>query len=199
MGWMVGQVMNNDARLQTLRGLQSLGFTDKPSRVKGTENRSAKAFVDGEVMYWELPSHYDAAAFQDLNPPKMAFMRTLGAFSNILRKSVTILPPFALKQVTDDVQRAMITSGVKNPGALLRMSLANFGKLAVAELRGIQHPIVKEFGALGLTGEYDFEQGKPAVSLVQYVAYPLPHSFLQMLGLSCTQQPIWRGHDLGCV
>jgi uncharacterized protein (UPF0147 family) len=171
MGWMVGQVMNNDARVQTLRGLQGLGFTGEPSRAKGTENRSAKAFVDGEVMYWELPSHYDVAAFQDLNPPKMAIMRTLGAFSNILRKSVTILPPFALKQVTDDVQRAMITSGVKNPGALLRMSLANFGKLAVAELRGIQHPIVKEFGALGLTGEYDFQQGKPAVSVLQDLGY----------------------------
>jgi hypothetical protein len=171
MGWMVGQVMNNDARVQTLRGLQGLGFTGKPSRVPGTENRSAKAFVDGEAMYWELPSHYDVAAFQDLNPPKMAIMRTLGAFSNILRKSVTILPPFALKQVTDDVQRAMLTSGVKNPGALLRMSLANFGKLAVAELRGIQHPIVKEFGALGLTGEYDFQQGKPAVSLLQDLGY----------------------------
>jgi hypothetical protein len=171
MGWMVGQVMNNDARVQTLRGLQGLGFTSAPSRVPGTEGKTAKAFVDGEAMYWELPSRYDVAAFQDLNPPKMAILRTLGAFSNILRKSVTILPPFALKQVTDDVQRAMLTSGVKNPGALLRMSLANFGKLAVAELRGIQHPIVKEFGALGLTGEYDFQQGKPAMSLLQDLGY----------------------------
>jgi uncharacterized protein (UPF0147 family) len=171
MGWMVGQVMNNDARVQTLRGLEDLGFTSKASRVPGTEGKTAKAYIKGEPMYWELPSRYDVAAFQDLNPPKMAFMRTLGAFSNILRKSVTILPPFALKQVTDDVQRAMLTSGVKNPGALLRMSLANFGKLAVAELRGIQHPIVKEFGALGLTGEYDFEQGKPAVSLLKDLGY----------------------------
>jgi hypothetical protein len=171
MGWMVGQVIKNDARVQTLRSLQELGFAGKPSPAKGTESKSAKAFVDGELRYWDLPSEYDAAAFQDLNPPKMAIMRTLGAFSNILRKSVTILPPFALKQVTDDVQRAMLTSGVKNPGALLRMSLANFGKLAVAELRGIQHPIVKEFGALGLTGEYDFEQGKPAVSLLKDLGY----------------------------
>ena len=171
MGWMVGQTMNNDARIQTLRGLEDLGFTGKPSRVPGTEGKTAKAYVNGEVMYWTLPSRYDVAAFQDLNPPKMAIMRTLGAFSNILRKSVTILPPFALKQVTDDVQRAMLTSGVKNPGALLRMTLANFGKIAVAELRGIQHPIVKEFGALGLTGEYDFEAGKPAVSLLKDLGY----------------------------
>jgi hypothetical protein len=171
MGWMVGQVMNNDARVQTLTGLQELGFTKAPARMPGTENRSAKAYVNGELRYWELPSRYDVAAFQDLNPPKMAIMRTLGTFSNILRKSVTLLPPFALKQVTDDVQRAMLTSGVKSPTALLRMTLANFGSLAWAELRGIQHPIVKEFGALGLTGEYDFEAGKPAVSVLKDLGY----------------------------
>jgi hypothetical protein len=171
MGWMVGQVMNNDARIQTLRGLEDLGFAKPASRVPGAEGKTAKAYVNGEVMYWELPSRYDVAAFQDLNPPKMAIMRTLGAFSNILRKSVTILPPFALKQVTDDVQRAMLTSGVKSPTALLRMTLANFGSLAWAEIRGIQHPIVKEFGALGLTGEYDFEAGKPAVSLLKDLGY----------------------------
>jgi hypothetical protein len=171
MGWMVGQVMNNDARVQTLTGLQELGFTKAPARMPGTENRSAKAYVNGELRYWELPSRYDVAAFQDLNPPKMALMRTLGTFSNILRKSVTLLPPFALKQVTDDVQRAMLTSGVKSPTALLRMTLANFGSLAWAELRGIQHPIVKEFGALGLTGEYDFEAGKPAISVLKDLGY----------------------------
>jgi hypothetical protein len=171
MGWMVGQVVKNDARIQTLRSLEDLGFANFTRGMPGTKSKTAKAYIGGEVRYWELPSEYDAVAFQDLNPPKMAIFRTLGAFSNILRKSVTILPPFALKQVTDDVQRAMLTSGVKNPGALLRMSLANFGKLAVAELRGIQHPIVKEFGALGLTGEYDFEQGKPAVSLLKDLGY----------------------------
>jgi len=171
MGWMVGQVMNNDARVQTLTGLQELGFTKAPARMPGTENRSAKAYVNGELRYWELPSRYDVAAFQDLNPPKMAIMRTLGTFSNILRKSVTLLPPFALKQVTDDVQRAMLTSGVKSPTALLRMTLANFGSLAWAELRGIQHPIVKEFGALGLTGEYDFQAGKPALSVLKDLGY----------------------------
>jgi hypothetical protein len=84
---------------------------------------------------------------------------------------VTILPPFALKQVTDDVQRAIMTSGVKNPGALLRMTLSNFGGLALAELRGIRHPTVRAMEALGLTGEFDFQQGKPAVSLLKDLGY----------------------------
>ncbi len=171
MGWMVGQVINNDARVQSLRSLEDLKFTGKPSRIPGTKNRTAKAYIKGELMYWELPSSYDAAAFQELNPPKAKWLQVLGQASTVLRRAVTVLPPFALKQVTDDVQRAIMTSGVKNPGALLRMTLSNFGGLALAELRGIQHPTVKEFGALGLTGEYDFQQGKPAVSTLKDLGY----------------------------
>jgi hypothetical protein len=171
MGWMVGQVMTNDARVQTLRSLEDLGYTSNPSRMPGTKNRTAKAYVKGELMYWDLPSSYDVAAFQELNPPKAKWLQVLGQVSNVLRKSVTILPPFALKQVTDDVQRAIMTSGVKNPGALLRMTLSNFGGLALAELRGIRHPTVSEMEGLGLTGEFDFQQGKPAVSLLKDIGY----------------------------
>jgi hypothetical protein len=171
MGWMVGQVMTNDARVQTLRSLEDLGYTGKPSRMPGTKNRTAKAYVKGELKYWDLPSSYDVAAFQELNPPKAKWLQVLGQVSNVLRKSVTILPPFALKQVTDDVQRAIMTSGVKNPGALLRMTLSNFGGLALAELRGIRHPTVSEMEGLGLTGEFDFQQGKPAVSLLKDLGY----------------------------
>jgi hypothetical protein len=171
MGWMVGQVMTNDARVQTLRSLEDLGYTSSPSRMPGTKHRTAKAYVKGELMYWDLPSSYDVAAFQELNPPKAKWLQVLGQVSNVLRKSVTILPPFALKQVTDDVQRAIMTSGVKNPGALLRMTLSNFGGLALAELRGIRHPTVSAMEALGLTGEFDFQQGKPAVSLLKDIGY----------------------------
>ena len=171
MGWMVGQVMTNDARVQTLRSLEDLGYTSSPSRMPGTKHRTAKAYVKGELMYWDLPSSYDVAAFQELNPPKAKWLQVLGQVSNVLRKSVTILPPFALKQVTDDVQRAIMTSGVKNPGALLRMTLSNFGGLALAELRGIRHPTVSEMEGLGLTGEFDFQQGKPAVSLLKDLGY----------------------------
>jgi hypothetical protein len=171
LGWMLGQVVKTDATVNTLRSLEkvtsakSLGLTDqnKPNVVG--------AYVNGVMNYWEVPSKYDVMAFKDLNPPKAGWLLQLGAFSNVLRKSITALPPFALKQVTDDVQRAIMTSGVKNPGALLRMTLTNFPKLALAELRGIEHPYVKEFGAMGLTGEYDFQTGKPATSLLKDLGY----------------------------
>jgi hypothetical protein len=171
LGWMVGQTLKSDANLTTLRSLEDAGFAKKLRTGLKPTAKSVGAYVNGEMQYWELPSKYDVMAFKDLNPPKAGWLRLLGAFSNILRKAVTALPPFALKQVADDVQRAIMTSGVKNPGALVWMSLTNFPKLALAELRGIQHPMVKDFGKLGLTGEYDFEAGKPAASLLKDLGY----------------------------
>jgi len=171
LGWMVGQTLKSDANLLTLRSLEDIGYAKYLGRSNQGKANVVGAYVDGEMMYWSVPSKYDVMAFKDLNPPKAGWIRAMGAFSNVLRKTVTILPPFALKQVTDDVQRAMLTSGVRNPAALIWMSLTNFPKLAFAELRGIQHPIVKEFGRLGLTGEYDFEAGKPADSLLKDLGY----------------------------
>lgn len=171
LGWMVGQTIKTDGTVQTLRSLEDAGHAKYLGRSPQGKDNTVGMYVKGEMMYWELPSKYDVLAFKDLNPPKAKWLQVLGQASNVLRKAVTVLPPFALKQVTDDVQRAIMTSGVKNPGALLRMTLSNFGGLALAELRGIQHPAVKEFGALGLTGEYDFQQGKPATSVLKDLGY----------------------------
>ena len=171
LGWMVGQTMKTDGTVRTLRALEDAGHAKFLHRSNQQRPNTVGMYVDGEMMYWELPSKYDVLAFKDLNPPKAKWLQILGQASNVLRKAVTVLPPFALKQVTDDVQRAIMTSGVRNPGALLRMTLSNFGGLALAELRGIQHPTVREFGALGLTGEYDFQQGKPAMSVLKDLGY----------------------------
>jgi len=181
LGWMVGQTMKTDATVTTLRSLEDIGQANFLGRSAQGKPNVVGAYVDGEMMYWSVPSKYDVMAFKDLNPPKAGWIRAMGAFSNVLRKTVTVLPPFALKQVTDDVQRAILTSGVKNPGALIWMSLTNFPKLALAELRGIQHPIVREFGKLGLTGEYDFEAGKPATSLLKDLGYKKRGTFETIL------------------
>ena len=171
LGWMVGQVTKTDATINTLRSLENIGQAKFLGNTTQGKDNTVGAYVKGEMQYFQLPTKYDVMAFKDLNPPKAKWLQGLGSFSNILRTTVTAMPPFALKQVTDDVQRAIMTSGVKSPTALIRMSLTNFPKLALAELRGIQHPFVKEFGALGLTGEFDFQQGKPAVSLLGDLGY----------------------------
>jgi hypothetical protein len=180
LGWMVGQTINNDARIQTLRTLEGMGQAKFLHRSPQGKANTASAYVDGELNYWELPSKYDVLAFKDLNAPKAAWLQNLGAFSNVLRTTVTAMPPFALKQLTDDIQRAIVTSGVKSPGALLYMSLTNFPKLAFAAIRGIKHPIEKELGAMGIAGAYDFVQGKPAASLLTELGYK-PRGFVKEL------------------
>jgi hypothetical protein len=171
LGWMVRQVTNTDATVQAVKQLESLTYAKKIGFTPQGRDNTVPIYVNGEQVYYELPSKYDVMAFKDLTPPKAGWVRNLAAVSNVLRKTVTVLPPFALKQVTDDVQRAILTSGVQNPGALLYMAMTNFPKLALAEIRGIQHPAVKEFGSTGLTGEFDFSTGKPAQSLLKDLGY----------------------------
>jgi len=180
LGWMMRQVIHTDATVRTLNALQDIQM----AKFYNTNPRSdhvVSAYVNGELKYWELPSKYDVMAFKDLNIPQARWIQNLGAFSNILRATVTALPPFAIKQVTDDVQRAIMTSGVKSPAALLRMALTNFPKLVYAELRGIEHPLVKQFGAYGLSGEYDFQQSKPADSLLKDMGYSKRSTFGALL------------------
>ena len=193
LGWMVGQITKTDATVTTLRSLEKLGFATHLGLSQQSKNNVVGMYVKGVMNYWELPSKYDLLAFKDLNAPKANWLLHLGAFSNVLRTAITALPPFALKQVTDDVQRAIMTSGVKNPGALLRMALTNFPKLVIAELRGIEHPMAKEFGALGLSGEYDFQTGRPAASLLKDIGYKPRGKFE---GLMHKLEGITRASDL---
>lgn len=171
LGWMVGQTLKNDASVQTLRALEDLGQAKFLGNTPQFKDNTASAYVNGEQKFWELPSKYDVMAFKDLTPPKSGYLKLLGQASNILRTTVTALPPFALKQVVDDIQRAILTSGVKSPTAIVWRSLTNFPKLALAELRGIRHPIVKDAEAMGFSGAFDFVQGRPAASLLADMGY----------------------------
>ena len=171
LGWMLRQTTNADATRTTIKVLESMGIAKPLGPTTQHKDNTVGSYVDGELRFWQVPSKYDVLAFKDLTLPKSGLMKFLGAFSNVLRTTVTALPPFALKQVADDVQRAIFTSGVRNPGPMIAMALTNFPKIALAEMRGIKHPIVRELGDLGLTGEYDFQQGRPAESLLKDVGY----------------------------
>lgn len=176
LGWMVGQVVRNDANVTTLRALENAGVATNPKRVTYGMKNPVGAYVKGEMLYWDLPSKYDVMAFKDLNPRLPTFMRYMAQFANLLRTTVTSLPPFALKQVTDDIQRAWMTSGVSDPIALARSSVINFAKYSAYEIAGIvkptlQHPDIDMMGALGLTGEYDFSNGRPSESIMADLGY----------------------------
>lgn len=171
LGWMVGQVMNTDARNQTLEFLGSIQKAKKLGAESHGRPNITYGYENGGMVYWELPSEYDVLAFKFDEQAAGPFMKQFSAASNILRTTVTALPPFALKQVIDDIQRALLTSGVQHPLSLIGMVLTNFPKIALAEIRGVRHRIVEDAEALGLSGEYDFKQGRPGATFMEDMGY----------------------------
>ena len=194
LGWLVGQVLNNDAAVSTLRTLQRMGAaTDMHGNSNFDESHRVKVWVDGKENYFKLNSRWDVKAFKALTLPKSWAVSMMGEFANALRTTVTALPPFALKQVTDDIQRAFALSGVRNPLALILPILRNFLSVAWHEITGRRHPYVKEMSRKGIVGEYDFDYRNPAMAIMQDFGYIKRPWFKELLH---RMEGITRASDL---
>jgi len=171
-GWMMGQILNNDAAVATARTLERIGAAQyRGGNGNIAPEHRVKVYMNGEDRYFEMQSRWDVKAFTALNLPKSWAVQQMGNFSNMLRTTVTALPPFSLKQVTDDIQRAFVLSGVKNPYALIFPILRNFLAVAWYEITGRRHPYVRQMGQKGVTGEYDFDYRDPSTALLQDFGY----------------------------
>jgi hypothetical protein len=172
-GWMLNQIVKQDATKTTLRMLEDMGyavFKGRNGKSIPTERR-VSSYVKGEQVFYELPSRWDALAFRDMAEPKGAIVRFLSQFSDLLRKTITSMPPFAVRQVVNDIQRAFATSGVQNPYAIILPALRNFVTISAAEVMGKRHPSVRQFGKLGITGDYDFNTRNPMDSIMYDLGY----------------------------
>ena len=167
-GWMLDQIVRQDATKSTVRMLEKLGYAEyKGKNSKNVDPaKQVLVYVKGEANYFELPSRWDALAFSQMTMPKGAFVDFFSGFSNVLRKTITSMPPFAVKQVVDDIQRAFVTSGVERPSMLILPSLRNFVSIAAFELVGKVHPSVRDFGDKGIVGDYDFNLRNPMDSIL---------------------------------
>lgn len=171
ISWMVRQVTNTDATINALETLQNMGEAKNigPSLKASKTGHAQLAYKDGVPTYFDLPTKYDKMAFADPAPPPMGMVRLAGKVSNVLRSTVTALPPFALKQIFDDTQRAVFYSGVQNPAALIGPAFKSFFSMAASEVMGKSNPIVKKLGALGLVGEVDYHPSESAEYLTQHM------------------------------
>ena len=167
-GWMVSQIVRHDAVKSSLRLLEHMGMAKKVgSKHAGDPTRTVLTYSKGKEIYFELPSRWDALAFAEQTVPKGTIVRLFGEPANWLRKSITILPPFAVSQVVQDIQRAFVTSGVRNPYAIIYPTLKNFFGVAASEVMGKQHPLVRKLGAYGVVGDYDINLRNPADAVLQ--------------------------------
>jgi len=166
MGWMLKQTLRQDAVLSTLRALEKIGQAKKVGRVQDP-SRTVQTYIKGVPVFFELPSAYDAAAFNDRTTPLPTVFKFLGQFSNILRTLITAVPTFSVKQVAEDVQRAAFHSGVKDVASLTAKALKNFAVMSKAEVMGQPNAAAEFFGTMGLSGQYDWMNDDSAKSLMQ--------------------------------
>lgn len=177
MGWMLQQFAKQNANTELVLAMSSVGLA-KPlgDTEKSPTGYSVMVYKDGYPKRFSVPTKYDQAAFADEPRIIPSYVRFMSRFSKTLRLLVTANPAFALSQVVQDVQGALLTSGVRDPFPFVMSVFGNFAKLSWHEIKGLSsdltgqdsklHDIEREFGRTGLTGAVDFTAPSPATNIL---------------------------------
>jgi hypothetical protein len=112
-------------------------------------------------VLFEVQNEYDLLAFQQVPEIMNGLTKILGATSRFLRLSITAMPPFAIKQVVEDAQRAAFYSGVERPLVVAMKTVYNLPRTFFGEVTGRKSPMVKRMEELGIVGDYDFNIYQP--------------------------------------
>lgn len=160
MDWGTKEAMKNDAGLRALKDMVLMGAAFKrPNRPKSdSPGDMIKVYEGGkEVMYY-VPDPAHAVVFSIADPQLSNVLKAFQRGSQVLRAGVTSLPPFAIKQVFDDIVRAYAYAGVKNNAALVKSVMLNFPKNWVNEIFKKKPADIKALEGLGIVGTFDFTQ-----------------------------------------
>jgi hypothetical protein len=168
LGSMVEESMKNHAAVNLLSTMELGGYAKKLQGLEQATNKNLvvpKLYVDGKPVFFEVQNEYDLLAFQQAPEITNWLIKGLAATARVLRTSVTAMPPFALKQVIDDAQRAMFTSGVARPLVVGMKTLHNLPRTFFGELTGRKSPLVRQLEAAGVIGDFDSNMFQPTTEL----------------------------------
>ena len=163
--WMTAESMKAESVGRALRDLELVGAAKYLPRGRDQMPDSQKGAVvsswqKGQQKFYYVPDPANLAAFAGAKSMEIGrIMRAAQSFSQILRVGVTITPAFALKQIADDVTRAYVHSGVKNPLALTARILSNMPRNWWNEIRGTRSAGVAQLARMGVVPAYDTVQG----------------------------------------
>ena len=163
LSWMVEDSMKNHAAVKLLETMELGGFAQEvPTKDKAKNpNLVVSLYRDGKPVLFEVQNEYDLLAFQQAPEMMNGLTKALGATSRWLRLSITAMPPFAVKQVIEDAQRAAFYSGVERPLVVAMKTLYNMPRVFFGEVTGRKSPMVKRMEELGIIGDYDFNVYQP--------------------------------------
>ncbi len=167
IGWMTQEVVRQDATLRTLRALEDIGQAQFRTTPPPESDRKVATYVNGEERYFVVASPYHVAAFRSDITPLPGMFTLMGQFSRALRTAITAIPTFTATQLPQDIQRAIMASGVRDPVALTAKTLGNFKDFAKAATLGKLSDVAPELSEFGVVGGVDFHKSNPAESFLQ--------------------------------
>jgi hypothetical protein len=161
MDWSTREAMLNNASLSALKDMELLKLAKKGANNEvGATGANVKVYDKGEKVEYYVPDPAHVIAFTFQPPELSSVFKKMQTASNILRAGVTSMPPFAVKQIFDDIARAYAYSGVKNPMQLTARILTSFPANWYREAFGKkQNATVREMAKLGIFGTFDFTKG----------------------------------------
>ena len=160
MDWATKEAMKNDAALRALKDMTLMGAAFKrPNKPKkDAPGDVVTVYDEGKPVSYYVPDPAHFIAFSIQDPIISGVFKKMQTASQILRAGVTTMPPFAIKQVFDDIVRAYAYAGVKNNAALVKSVMLNFPKNWVNEIFRKKPADIKRLESLGIVGTFDFSQ-----------------------------------------
>jgi len=158
--WATKEAMKNHAALSALKDMTLMGAAFKrPTKpAKDSPGDMVTVYDNGKPVEYYVPDPAHFIAFSIQDPVIPDSLKLLQKGSQILRAGVTSMPPFAIKQVFDDIVRAYTYAGVKNNAALVKSVMLNFPKNWVNEIFQKKPKDINNLEALGIVGTFDFSQ-----------------------------------------
>jgi polyhydroxyalkanoate synthesis regulator phasin len=154
--WATKEAMKNHAVSNALDVMETLKAA-KPGEAPYSDSPGGEVvfYKDGVPTKYYVPDPAHLATFSMADPQLSNIVKALSLATRTLRAGVTSMPPFAVKQIFDDIVRAYAYAGVKNNGELVKNILFNFPKNWVNEMRGRKTAEVRNLERLGIVGTFD--------------------------------------------
>lgn len=169
--YMTVESMRNDAVRQSLETLELMNQARQvptPEVIdKDRRNKVVRIYKDGKEKFYYVDDPSLVVVYTQQPATVSSFVKGAQKFSQILRAGVTAAPPFAVKQVFDDIVRAYTFAGVRNPGELTYRILSGFPKNWYNELLGRKSAGVKGLERLGIIGTFDFTESSNLKSIME--------------------------------
>jgi polyhydroxyalkanoate synthesis regulator phasin len=169
LDWATGEAMRNEAKNRALKDMVLMGAA-KPRNGKELASDEpggvVKTFEDGVAKEYLVPDPMLFVGFTMHTPEMNSAIRAFNRYgTRVLRAGVTMMPPFAIKQVFDDLTRAYTFAGVKNNAVMVKNILTNFPKNWFNEALGKEvwktakgQTSVKDLRRLGIVASYDLSR-----------------------------------------